>query len=81
MSLSYGVLDDASPDRTLEGPIEVNIRATVIQHQVDGRGSRAVMLFLPILQGVPPEAPKLWSERCNFEPVVVDEKEVVRSLS
>ena len=80
MDLSYGALNDPSPDHTVEGPIHAVVGVTFIsiQHQVDGDDSRTVMSSPPFLEGVSPETPNLWSARCNFEPVVANEEEVVR---
>jgi len=79
---SYGALHDATPDRILEGFIEGSTRImfVIIQDQVEGSSSGTGMTSLPIPQRVPPEAPEFWGERCNLEPVVTNEEEVVRAL-
>jgi len=76
-------LHDTTPDRISEGPIKRGVVVTLrsIQHQVERSGSGSVMALLPILQGVSPETPKFWGARCNLEPMVANEEEVIRALS
>ena len=82
MNLSYGALHDSTPDRIPEGSIEGDPRVTLIsvQHQVEGADSRMAVAFLPVLQSVSPETPEFRGARCDFEPVMTNEEEVVRPL-
>ena len=81
MDRSYGVLHNATPDCILEGFIEGGGVAFIsIVHQVEWGGRGTVMAFLPVPERVSPETPKFRGVRCDLEPVVTNEEELVRAL-
>ena len=67
------------PECILEGLVEGIVKGDVrsYQQKLEGGASGKVMALLPISQSVSPEAPKFRSARCDLEPVVANEEEVV----
>ena len=53
----------------------------VTKYKVQWSGPRTAVPPSPVLRGVSPETPNLWSLRSDLEPVTADEEEIVRSLA
>lgn len=77
----YGITCSAVPQHIPQGSIERPASAAphLVQHKVEWRGSRTRRPPLPVFQILPPVTPHFRCATGNFEPVVANEKEVVRA--
>ena len=79
MNTSDGIPSCTVLEYAAQGSVEV-ASVAVREHQVKWIGPRMTVPSSPILRGIAPETPNLWSPRGDLEPMMANEEEVVRSL-
>ena len=81
MNFSYKIACSTFPERVPQVFIENSILVVPpVQDEVESRGSRTEVPFFPVFQTVTPGIPQFWGVKCDLEPVVTNEEEVVRAL-